>query len=133
MLAPEIVAVEFMCCPLAAGVVLGDGLVGVGHEDVAEGVEGAYEGLFSPVLAPEIVAVGVAFPLAPGAYSVTELPSLLATNVVPEEDEVQGDRAVARLRPLVPLVSKAEVAIETSPASPPPPLTVRNPPPPPPL
>ena len=43
-----------------------------------------YEGWFSPVLAPEIVAVGVVFPLAPGAYSVTELPSLLATKVVPE-------------------------------------------------
>jgi hypothetical protein len=39
-------------------------------------------GLFSPVLGPEIVAVGVAFPVAPGAYSVMELPRL-ATKIVP--------------------------------------------------
>jgi hypothetical protein len=40
-------------------------------------------GALSPVLAPEMLAVGVAFPLAPGAYSVTELAPVLATNVVP--------------------------------------------------
>jgi hypothetical protein len=37
-------------------------------------------GELSPVLGPEMVATGVAFPLAPWAYSVTEFFAPLATN-----------------------------------------------------
>ena len=37
-----------------------------------------------PVLAPEMVATGATLPLDPRAYSVTELPVVLATNRFPK-------------------------------------------------